>query len=113
LTPRLEGRVLAGVADFTERPTTARAVAFACLIVGVALILAAPPAQAKSCEDLWYRRNNLYKQAGYCFRTARAIRTFGNAGCQYDSEADVPLSARQRAIVARIAQEERDLGCPR
>jgi len=96
---------------------TARAVAFACLIAGVAPILAAPPAQAQaqaqSCEELWYRRNSLYKQAGYCFRTARAIRTFGNAGCQYDSEADVPLSARQRAIVARIAQEERDLGCPR
>jgi YARHG domain len=113
LTPRFEKRVLAGVADFTERPMTARAVAFACLIAGVAPILAAPPAQAQSCEELWYRRNSLYKQAGYCFRTARAIRTFGNAGCQYDSEADVPLSARQRAIVARIAQEERDLGCPR
>jgi len=39
--------------------------------------------------------------------------SFGNAGCQYDSEADVPLSARQRAAIARIAQDERDLGCPR
>lgn len=111
MTPRLEGRVLAGVADLTEKPMTARAVAFACLIVGAAPILAAP--QAQGCEELWYRRNSLYKQAGYCFRTARAIQTFGNAGCQYDSEADVPLSARQRAAIARIAQEERDLGCPR
>ena len=92
---------------------TARAVALIAIIVGTAPILAASLAQAQSCEELWYRRNSLYKQAGYCFRTARAIRAFGNAGCQYDSEADVPLSARQRAIVARINQEERDLGCPR
>jgi hypothetical protein len=92
---------------------TARAVALVSIIVGAAPILAALPAQAQGCEELWYRRNSLYKQAGYCFKTARAIRTFGNAGCRYDSEFDVPLSARQRAIVARIGQEERDLGCLR
>jgi hypothetical protein len=76
-----------------------------------ALLLAASEAQAQSCGDLWYRRNSIFKEAGYCFKTGRAIRAFGNAGCQYDEEADVPLSPRQRRIVASIQAEERDLGC--
>ena len=38
------------------------------------------------CSDLWYFRNNLFKVAGYCFKTAQAIRTFGNSGCAYDSQ---------------------------
>lgn len=69
------------------------------------------PASAQSCEDLWYQRNQIYKQGGYCFTTPRAIRAFGNAGCSYDSVEDVPLSARQRATVAEIRAEERSLGC--
>ena len=91
---------------------TLRALACLSLVVGAVPILASE-AQAQSCGELWYRRNSIYKQAGYCFRTARAIQAFGNAGCSYDSEADVPLSARQRGIVAAIREQERDLGCPR
>ena len=75
------------------------------------LLFAAGESRAQSCGDLWYRRNSIYKQGGYCFKTTRAIRTFGNAGCAYDDEADVPLSPRQRQIVASIQAEERDLGC--
>ena len=83
------------------------------IVVSGTLLLAASEAQAQSCSDLWYRRNSIFKEAGYCFKTARAIRAFGNAGCAYDEEADVPLSPRQRQIVASIQAEERDLGCPR
>jgi hypothetical protein len=68
-------------------------------------------AQAQSCGQLWHRRNSIYKEAGYCFRTPRAIRAFGNAGCSYDSEYDVPLSPRQRQRVNDIKAMERDLGC--
>ena len=91
---------------------TLRALACLSLVVGAVPILASE-AQAQSCSELWYRRNSIYKQAGYCFKTARAIQAFGNAGCSYDSESDVPLSARQRGIVAAIREQERDLGCPR
>ncbi len=70
-------------------------------------------AQGSSCDQLWYRRNAIFKAAGYCFRTPRAISAFGNAGCQYDSEADVPLSTRQHDVVAQIQQEENYRGCPR
>ena len=65
-----------------------------------------------SCSSLWYARNQVYKDAGYCFKTARAIRAFGNAGCGYDNVNDVPLSANQRALVQGIIEQERRMGCP-
>lgn len=83
------------------------------LIAVLALLASAAAAQAQGCEDLWYRRNSIFKQAGYCFKTTRAIRTFGNAGCAYDDENDVPLSARQRQVVADLRSQEREFGCPR
>jgi hypothetical protein len=33
-----------------------------------------------SCEELWYERNAIYADKGYCFETARARRAFG-PGC--------------------------------
>jgi hypothetical protein len=70
-------------------------------------------AQSSACAELWYQRNSIYKEGGYCFRTARAISVFGNAGCAYDDVNDVPLSARQRAEVNRLQRAERALRCPR
>ena len=81
------------------------------LVVGAVPILVTSDAQAQSCGDLWYRRNSIYKAAGYCFKTARAIRTFGNAGCSYDSEYALPLSPGQRRAVAQIIRAERNFGC--
>ncbi len=69
------------------------------------------PDASSSCDDLWYERNAMFKAAGYCFRTSRGIRAFGNAGCQFDDEADVPLSGPQREQVAQIRATERRLGC--
>lgn len=68
---------------------------------------------SSSCEELWSERNAIFKAVGYCFRTSQAIRAFGNAGCQFDDEADVPLSTRQREQVAQIRAMERQLGCAR
>lgn len=65
------------------------------------------------CDELWAERNAVYKDAGYCFKTPRAIRAFGNAGCRYDEIADLPLSARDRAKVAEIVEQERQNRCPR
>lgn len=75
------------------------------------LLSAATAARADVCADLSYQRNAIYKAAGYCFKTAAQIRIFGNAGCQYDDQADVPLSANDRAAVAAIVRQERDYGC--
>ncbi len=76
-------------------------------------ISVSPALAAFPCDELWGERNAIYKDAGYCFRTERAIRAFGNAGCKYDELADVPLSARQRADIADIQRQERAAGCAR
>ena len=76
-------------------------------------ITASPALAAFPCDELWGERNAIYKDAGYCFRTERAIRAFGNSGCKYDELADVPLSASQRADIADIQRQERENGCAR
>jgi hypothetical protein len=63
------------------------------------------------CQSLWVERNSYYKEAGYCFKTSLAISYFGNAGCRYDNESAVPLSAGARNRIAEITREERDLSC--
>jgi len=83
------------------------------LVSALLACAASPAAAAFPCDELWGERNAIYKDAGYCFRTERAIRAFGNAGCKYDDLADVPLSARQRADIADIQRQERENRCPR
>ena len=73
--------------------------------------LSGSAAQAQSCGDLWYERNSIFKQYGYCFKTSRAIRQFGNAGCRYDNERDLPISRRDRAQIDQIVRQERAMGC--
>lgn len=70
---------------------------------------AAPEPDA--CADLWYRRNSIYKAAGFCFKSMRGREAFSNEGCQFDDEADVPLSVRQRAEIADLARQEDRRGC--
>jgi hypothetical protein len=67
---------------------------------------------ALNCQQLWYQMNNIYKAAGYCFRTPRGISTFGNAGCRYDDQRNVPLSDRDRQVINTIQQLERMKHCP-
>jgi hypothetical protein len=82
--------------------------AAATVLVG---IFGASYARAQSCQQLWVERNSYYKRAGYCFKTARAISYFGNAGCRYDNEASVPLSPGARARIDEITRIERRYGC--
>jgi hypothetical protein len=84
------------------------AIGLGALILG----LSAPGANAQeSCDSLWYARNSIYKDAGYCFKTSRGIREFGNAGCAYDDVNDVPLSSRDTREVQRIVRMEKRMGC--
>jgi hypothetical protein len=75
------------------------------------LVLAAVPAQAQSCHELWTERNSYYKARGYCFKTDRAINYFGNAGCRYNDEGRVPLSPDERRRIADIRRLEQAKGC--
>ncbi len=74
---------------------------------------AAPPANAQGrvCHRLWVERNQIYKDYGYCFKTERAMRYFGNRGCRYRYESEIPMSDRDRAAIDRIQAQERDYGC--
>ncbi len=81
------------------------------LLFGLASVAQAQPQD--ECDSLWFERNQIYKEAGYCFRTAAAIRQFGNAGCIYVDQNDVPLSNRNRARINEIVRVERALRCPR
>ena len=87
--------------------STAVTIALATATLGAAISLG----YAQSCQELWYERNSYYKEAGFCFKTTAAIRAFGNAGCQYDNENDVPLSAAVRARIDQIIRAERASGC--
>ncbi|KQP55115.1 hypothetical protein ASG40_08925 [Methylobacterium sp. Leaf399] len=81
-------------------------------IAGLALCVGTGSARADfPCDELWGERNAAYKDAGYCFKTPKAIRAFGNAGCRYDEIGDVPLSSRVRAKIAEIQRQERLNGC--
>ncbi|MGO9545825.1 MAG: YARHG domain-containing protein [Rhodomicrobium sp.] len=64
-----------------------------------------------SCGDLWFRRNAIYFRNGYCFKTGRGIRQFGNENCRFTVEADVPMSRAERQEVLRIREMEREQGC--
>ncbi len=84
------------------------------VITCFAVLIGVTPALADfPCDELWSERNAVYKDAGYCFKTERAIRAFGNSGCRYDDIRDVPLSARDRAKVKDILADEARNRCPR
>ena len=68
---------------------------------------------ALSCGELWLRRNTVFKDGGYCFRSPRAISKFGNAGCSFDDVDQVPLSNSDRILINQIKSLEQSKGCPR
>jgi len=83
----------------------------AVLALTAGFAVTAANAQGRICHRLWVERNQIYKDYGYCFKTERAIRYFGNRGCRYDYQGDIQLSPRDQARVDRIQAEERDYGC--
>ena len=64
-----------------------------------------------SCENLWYVRNRIYDENGYCFRTARARAAFDNSDCWVRSQSKVKLSQVERHNVNEIVQAESENGC--
>lgn len=61
-----------------------------------------------SCDRLWYERNAIYAAHGYCFKTPRAISTFGK-GCFAPFG---KLSGADKRRVADLQAMERQFGCP-
>jgi hypothetical protein len=90
------------------------------MIVATTVLLLAATVQASAqfggggdCQALWVERNTYYKQAGYCFRTRRAIEYFGNQGCYIYNEAQIVFPPHVRRRIQEIIRLERALGCPR
>jgi hypothetical protein len=81
------------------------------LVSAATLAAAVAPAYAQSCQQLWVERNSYYKARGYCFKTDRAIDYFGNGGCRYQNEGQVPLTRGERNRIAEITRLERASGC--
>lgn len=72
---------------------------------------AAQQLEQASCQVLWEVRNTIFKERGYCFGTAKAIKTFGNAGCLYHDVARVPRNDFERANISVISKVESSKGC--
>jgi hypothetical protein len=58
-------------------------------------------------------RSFALKEAGYCFKTHRAISAFGNAGCLFDDVNAVRLSPENQNLVDVIQRAERARAFPR
>lgn len=63
---------------------------------------------ANSCEELWYARNLIFHQKGFCFQTARAQTAFDTSNCTTRSPA---LTTAEKSEVDRIRALERASGC--
>ncbi|WP_299420881.1 YARHG domain-containing protein [uncultured Shimia sp.] len=61
-----------------------------------------------TCDDLWYMRNRIFHENGYCFGSDRGISTFGNDGCFTKSPS---LSEVDTTILNAIKVTEKELGC--
>jgi hypothetical protein len=81
------------------------------LLAAATLGMTASVASAQACQEWWEERNGYYADAGYCFKTRRAIQHFGNQSCRYNNEASVPLTRQQRARIAQLTALERRNGC--
>jgi YARHG domain len=82
---------------------------FSVAAVGLAIwMFAATQASADSCYDLWYKRNAIYAENGYCFKTQLGRDTFGNEGC---FTRNPKLSKYEARDVKEIKQEEKKRGC--
>ena len=77
-------------------------------LLAIFLLFAANPAAAQSCYDLWYARNLIYAENGYCFSTSLGRRVVGNYPCWTRNPT---LSRAERAQVDAIRARERALGC--
>ncbi len=77
-------------------------------ITALSLTISTAPAFSASCYDLWYERNQIYDDNGFCFKTQLGQDTFDNSDC-YTSRPD--LSRAEERRVAQIKARERAKRC--
>jgi len=89
-----------------------RFVSISCLSVLLSTVsfLEAKTYAEMDCSQLWYSRNALFAEKGYCFKSPAAIKVFGRV-CQPPYYGR--LSKEEKAEVNRIRSWERRKGCNR
>jgi hypothetical protein len=82
------------------------------LIISAALALglvALPTAaMATSCYDLWYARNAIYDENGYCFSSELGRETFDNSDCWTKHP---HFSKYEWKTILAIKEEEEERDC--
>ncbi len=73
--------------------------------------ISARAAEKLGCDQLWTVRNGIFAARGYCFSTQRGIDEFGNEGCRFSDQNEVPLNDYERANVKLIQSIEKRRGC--
>ncbi len=74
----------------------------------LALTVGMVPALAESCYDLWYERNQIYDDNGFCFKTQLGQDTFDNSDCWTSNP---QLSRAEVKRVAAIKKREAAKRC--
>ena len=81
---------------------------FTTALLSLGLVTVAAPAMAASCYDLWYERNSIYNDNGYCFKTKLGKQTFDNGDCYTRSPA---FSEWEQDRIDWLRRQERRKGC--
>lgn len=84
---------------------------FAKIAVSALVVLAASTSVAMAdrvCDELWFTRNWVMHQAGYCFASPLGRAQFDNSDC---SRQAIDLTPEQSAFVTEIRRREATFGC--
>jgi YARHG domain len=74
----------------------------------LSLMISITPASAANCYDLWYERNQIFDDNGFCFKSRLGKDTFDNSDCYTDNP---QMSRAEERRIAQIKAQERKKGC--
>lgn len=64
-----------------------------------------------SCQNLWYVRNSIYNDNGYCFKTQAARAEFDNSDCFVRDASQLRFNRHEQANIDAIVRVEKEKGC--
>ena len=78
------------------------------IAIGVLTVSSSVAIASRICDELWFTRNWVMDQTGYCFGSALGQAQFDNSDC---AGQQITLTPVQRAFVTEIRRRESTLGC--
>ncbi len=66
-----------------------------------------------TCEELWERKQEIYRSNSYCLTDEAAIAKFGNDGCRFKELSEVSFSGADTNKLDLIARNEERKSCPK